>query len=98
MKQHGTSKRDGFAKYLGCNRSFFYAHIESQFKRGMTWDNYGKVWHIDHIIPVSTFDHRDKEQAFKCWHFSNLRPMFAVENMKKGAKIVTCQPELLLAM
>ena len=65
-------------------------HLEKQFTLGMNWDNYGK-WHIDHIKPKVLFKFEtycDKE--FKqCWNLSNLQPLWAEENKKKGSKFVT---------
>lgn len=63
-------------------------HLESQFENGMSWDNYGD-WHIDHIKPVSSFNIKfieDKELK-ECWSLQNLQPLWAGENIKKGAKI-----------
>ena len=76
-------------KLLGCTVSFFMKHIESQWKEGMTWDNYGyRGWHIDHIIPCSAFDLTKEEEQKKCFHYTNQQPLWAEENMKKGAKIL----------
>lgn len=62
-------------------------HFERQFSPGWTWDNYGKVWHIDHKIPCRAFDLTDPEQAKKCFHFTNLQPMDAKENIRKSDKL-----------
>jgi len=61
-------------------------HIESKFQHGMTWENHGKVWHIDHIIPVSWFNFKDmKSRALKeCWSLLNLQPLFFEENLSKN--------------
>lgn len=62
-------------------------HLESQFWKNMSWDNYGK-WHIDHIRPVASFDFQSPDDpGFKlCWALENLRPMWAKINIKKGAQ------------
>lgn len=62
-------------------------HIEKQFKEGMSWDNYGK-WHIDHIIPISSFDLSDERELKKACHYSNLQPLWAEENLKKSNRIL----------
>lgn len=71
---------------LGCNRDNFLLHIQSQFKNGMTWNNYGTFWHIDHRIPCAKFDLTLQEQQKLCYHFSNLQPLSKDENLKKGNK------------
>lgn len=87
-----------FNGVTGCSTAFLRKHLESQFKRGIRWDNYGTKWQVDHILPVSSFDHNDDNQVKKCWHYSNLRPLCAIENNLKSNKITTCQPELLLQL
>jgi hypothetical protein len=81
---------------LGCTWQQLRDHLEARFKRGMTWDNYGSVWHIDHIVPCAEFDLSKPEQQRQCFHFSNLRPLSARENISKSDKVTTCQPELTL--
>lgn len=65
-------------------------HLERQFTRGMTWDNYGK-WHIDHIIPLASFEITDAEcdDFHRAFALANLRPLWGKDNMKKSAKLVT---------
>ena len=62
-------------------------HLEKLFKPGMTFENYGK-WHIDHKIPISAFSFTKPEDSDfkKCWALSNLQPLWAEENLKKGSK------------
>jgi len=64
-------------------------HIEKMFKPGMSWENYGKAWHIDHKIPVAVFNFEKPEDIdFRiCWSLKNLQPLDAHINMSKGAKI-----------
>lgn len=81
---------------IGCDTHRLAAHLESQFTRGITWENYGTHWHVDHIIPCAAFDHTKPEQVRQCWHFTNLRPLEAKANMAKGAKIEAPQLQLLL--
>lgn len=63
----------------------------------MIWENYGE-WHIDHIIPCSAFNLEDREQALRCFHYTNLQPLWAQDNLSKSNKIMSCQPELLLVL
>ena len=74
---------------LGCSMDFFIKHIEEQFEPGMSWSNHGfSGFHIDHRIPCASFDLTDPEQQKKCFHFSNMQPMWASEKLSKGAKFV----------
>lgn len=57
-------------------------HLERQFVVGMCWDNYGTHWHIDHIVPLSSFAPDDRA----AWCLSNLRPLWAKENLEKSDK------------
>lgn len=81
---------------IGCDADQFKIHIQLRFKRGMTWANYGKHWHVDHILPISSFDHTDPKQVAQCWHWTNLRPLDAKRNMEKGATIEEPQMNLML--
>lgn len=64
-------------------------HLENKFQLGMTWDNYGKYWHVDHKIPVSAFNFETPEDLDfkKCWSLKNLQPLEAIQNKRKNAKI-----------
>lgn len=75
-----------FESLIGVSREIFRDHIESQFTEGMNWANHG-YWHLDHILPVSSFNHDDPEQVKKCWHFTNFQPLWGRHNLKKGAKL-----------
>jgi hypothetical protein len=72
----------------GCaNWNELKIYIESKFLDGMTWDNMGE-WHIDHIIPCANFDLTDPKQQKKCFHYTNLQPLWAIDNIKKSNKII----------
>ena len=74
---------------LGCSVDEFKTHIESQFTEGMTWDNHTRTgWHIDHILPCASFDLSIPAQQYKCFHYTNLQPLWATENLSKGCKIM----------
>lgn len=73
---------------LGCTIPELRAHLESQFREGMSFENYGRTgWHIDHIIPCAMFDLRDPAQQRACFHWSNLQPLWARDNCRKGARV-----------
>ena len=74
-------------KYLGCNEMFFRSWLQYQFDDEMNWNNYGTYWHIDHVLPVSMFNHEDTEAVSICWNWRNLRPLEARENIKKSNSI-----------
>jgi len=82
----GKNKSKSTMKLLGCSIEECWNHLEQQFKPGMTRDNYG-LWHVDHIIPCASFDFNDPEQQKKCFHYTNLQPLWAEDNLKKGAKL-----------
>ena len=82
-------------KLVGCDWTTLKNHIESQFLKGMNWTN-REHWHIDHIEPLASAG--SEEALMQLCHFSNLRPMWADENLKKGSKAVTHQPELRIQL
>lgn len=64
-------------------------HIESQFDESMNWDNYGSYWHLDHILPQSSFPYTNMcdDNFQKCWALDNLQPLEAIKNIKKSNKV-----------
>lgn len=81
---------------LGCSTKEFNKIIEAKFTNGMTWDNYGTYWHLDHILPCAIFDHQDEKQRKQCWHWTNFQPLEAAKNMAKSDKIENPQMKLLI--
>ncbi len=73
---------------LGYTQQELRAHIEKQFLNGMGWHN-ANEWHIDHIIPSSRFDLSDAKQVRAAWALTNLRPLWALDNVKKSDKVLT---------
>ncbi|HBI02003.1 MAG TPA: hypothetical protein DDY18_10320 [Flavobacterium sp.] len=72
---------------LGCSITDFKKHIESKFDNEMNWNNYGfSGWHIDHIKPLNTFDLTSPEEFKKACHYSNLQPLWAIDNLTKAKK------------
>jgi hypothetical protein len=86
LRSSGAKKSDSTMRLVGCTREFLVQHIESLFAEGMSWRN-KHLWEIDHIIPCAAFDLTDREQQLKCFHYSNLQPLWAELNRKKGARI-----------
>jgi len=69
---------------IGCTLPELIKWIESQFQPGMSWDNYGEVWWIDHKEPLSSFDLTDREQYLAATHHTNLQPLPKFDNIRKG--------------
>lgn len=84
VKYHGK-KKNTTIDYLGCTIENLCIHLESLFTEGMCWDNVAE-WDIDHIIPCSSFNLNLESHRKKCFHYSNLQPMWRVENIKKSNK------------
>jgi hypothetical protein len=85
----GRSKAASGPILVGCSMEELRRHLEALWQPGMSWDNYGlKGWVIDHILPCASFDLTDPEQQYKCFHYTNLQPLWSVDNMTKGARIV----------
>jgi hypothetical protein len=82
-----NKKCDSTLKLLGCSLDHFLTHLKKHFTKGMSWKNYGE-WHIDHIKPCSSFDLTDPEQQKQCFHYTNLQPLWAEDNIRKGNKIL----------
>lgn len=87
LKVQSCEKNKRTWKYLECTVSQFQKWIEYQLYDGMTMDNYGKYWHIDHVKPCSKFDLSKEEEIKKCFSWENLRPFVSEKNRKKANKI-----------
>lgn len=73
---------------VGCAIPFLRGYLEAKFKVGMSWSNHGAGWHIDHIKPCASFNLLDEKEQKKCFHYKNLQPLWAEENLSKGDKII----------
>ncbi len=92
---NGNLKKDSTIKLLGITTENFIKYLESKFQLGMTWENYGvwrmnepMKWHIDHIIPCNFFDLTTEQGQRKCFHYTNLQPLWADQNISKSDKII----------
>lgn len=85
LKSRGVEKDRSWLDLVGSTLEEFYKHVERQFSHGMSWDNMGE-WHIDHIVPLSEFRYSsvDDEDFKRAWSLSNLRPLWAADNIRKG--------------
>jgi hypothetical protein len=87
LKRHPKSEHT--LKLVGCNIEQLRSYLESKFKTGMSWDNWSlNGWHIDHIRPCASFNLSIPEEQRKCFHYTNLQPLWAKDNIKKSDNFV----------
>jgi hypothetical protein len=82
----GNYKSGSAVSDLGCSIGEFKLYIENQFEEGMTWNNYGK-WHLDHVIPLSSFDLTNRMEFLEACNWLNIRPLWAIDNLRRRKKI-----------
>jgi hypothetical protein len=88
----GVSKSKSTMQLVGCSIKFLIKYLELRFMKDMSWHNYGLYgWHIDHIIPCASFDLSKPEEQRKCFHYTNLQPLWAFDNLSKNDKIIKPQ-------
>jgi hypothetical protein len=85
IKSKGITKKNKTFNIVGCSSEFLKEHIEKQFTNGMEWDLIWKDIHIDHIIPLSSA--KTEEEIYKLCHYTNLQPLWAKDNLRKGDKL-----------
>lgn len=76
LKKDDIVRNHTSIKYLGCPVKEFKQYLENLFLPEMTWENWGPVWELDHILPCASFDLTIEENIFKCFNFSNHQPLF----------------------
>ena len=86
LKKSKISKNNKTSELLGAEIETVKRWIEQQFNGEMSWENHGKIWHIDHIKPCCSFDLTIPQQQFECFNYKNLRPLLKEENLKKAAE------------
>jgi len=89
LRAGNTYKSLKTMELLGCSIVDLKTYLEQRFKCNMTWDNYGNKinqWSVDHIRPCASFDLSDLAQQKQCFHYTNLQPLWHIDNIKKGAK------------
>lgn len=87
LKNNTTTKQNSTLKYMGCSFEFLKMWFEFNFDTNMSWENRGKYWHIDHIKPCNSFDLTNQEDIYRCYNWTNLRPLEKMENILKGDTI-----------
>lgn len=86
LLRQNARKQASTSELVGCSISDLIIYLEKQFKPGMSWDNRSE-FHIDHKLPLNWFDLTDIEQQKKAFHYTNLQPLWAKDNMQKGSKL-----------
>jgi len=81
----GRVKANSALRLLDCTLPELRAHLEKQFKPGMSWLNYGE-WHVDHIRPCASFDFSEPTSLSQCFHYTNLQPMWGADNAEKNSR------------
>jgi len=87
LREAKVKKNHKSMDLIGASPSFVMGYLEAKFTEGMTWENHGE-WHIDHVQPCCSFDLTSEEEQKKCFHYSNLQPLWAKDNLAKGGKLI----------
>ena len=85
LNRRNIEKGFSTMELTGCELQFLKGYLEGKFTEGMSWENHGE-WHLDHIKPCCSFDLKDDEEQKKCFHYTNLQPLWAQDNLSKGGK------------
>lgn len=96
LKHAGVPKCNRTFELVGCSPDFLKCFLENQFKDGMTWENHGSYWELDHIIPLSSFDLRVESQLKNAFHYSNCQPLLKFLNRSKNNSLPSPHQALLL--
>jgi hypothetical protein len=84
LKNYSEKKKKHTMEYVGCDIHVLREHLQKQFNDGMTWENQGE-WHIDHIRPCASFNLDNEDEKHMCFHYTNLQPLWAADNLSKNA-------------
>ena len=87
LKENNISKYSSTFELLPFTLESLITHLEKQFTEGMCWDNYGE-WHLDHILPMNSFDFDEEKSFSECWSLTNLQPLWSFDNLSKGSKVL----------
>jgi len=91
LKRQTSSKFNNSYELIGCSPAFLKNWIEYQFDSNMSWENYGKYWSIDHVLPCNFYNLKEKTDQLECFNWRNCRPLNILENGSKNDKIQTFQ-------
>nr|QBK92198.1 MAG: hypothetical protein LCPAC304_05450 [Pithovirus LCPAC304] len=83
LKRYSNPKTKRTMEYVGCDVETLREHLEKQFLKGMTWENQGK-WQVDHRKPCAVFDLNKEEERDRCFHYTNLQPLWGPDNLSKS--------------
>ena len=87
LKRQSAKKASQTFHLIGCSIQALRVHLQAQFKEGMTWENYGPMWEVDHKLPLVRFNLLDPQQQRIAFHFENLQPLWTPENRRKSDKL-----------
>jgi hypothetical protein len=89
LKEKNIQKNGHYFEILNYTPEQLIEHLENKFTGDISWDNYGE-WHVDHIVPISSFDIKEigDEEFNKCWSLENLQPLWGDENIRKSNKLI----------
>ena len=94
LRKNIVSKTEQTFDLLGISLPEFMKYLEEKFTDGMTFENYGK-WHLDHKKPCYYFDLTKEEDRKKCFHYTNIQPMWAIDNLKKNRHYVSHESQVV---
>lgn len=86
FRRQNLGKPHSADKLIGCSWEVFRAHIRARYRDGMTDENYGKVWELDHIEPCASFDLKNPGEVLRCFNYRNYQPLLVRENRRKSDK------------
>ena len=84
---NGGTKEETTKELIGCSLTKWREWLEKRFYSNISWENYGDVWHVDHVIPLIEFDMTDSVQRKAAFHYTNTQPLLWFDNLSKGAKL-----------
>jgi hypothetical protein len=74
-------------EYLGCSSVEYFKWIFN-YDNNCNLGNHGKLWHIDHVIPISKFDLNNQDEQLLAFNWRNTMPLSCKENLSKNNKII----------